>query len=616
MLLERAGQPVPVDVLTDALWGAQPVPRAGQKLQVHAHRLRRLLGEPERLSFTGGGYRLRVLPGELDAQRFETLVAEAVRATGREPRGTAQSLREALALWQGTPLGDLEVPVLADWAHRLSECRLTALETLYQAELAAGREAEVAGELAGLVRAHPLRERFHGLLMTALYRAGRPADALAAYRAAREVLASELGLEPGPALRGLQRRMLAGAPVGPDGGTPAGACPPAQLPVRVRGFTGREAELAELDRLLLAGGPGAVAVVAGTAGAGKTALAVHWAHRARARFPDGQLYVDLGGYGPGRPAGPEEALAGLLRGLGVDGAAMPPGRDERAARFRSLVDRRRLLVLLDNARSAEQVRPLLPGGTSCVTLVTSRDALAGLVAREGAHRICLDRLPAGDARALLRALAGERAAAEPAAAGALAERCARLPLALRVAAELVRSRPAGGVAALAAELARAEEALDLLDAGGDPRSAVRSVFWWSYRVLDPAAARVFRLLGLLPGEGADVRAVAALAGSGPRETRRVLGALLRAHLVERTAAGRFRVHGLLRAYAAELAGAAGEREAALERLRDHDRAAAAGADAGVPGGYGRVTGVCRGEAFRWPGGGRAAVLAAARDAGA
>lgn len=316
MLLERAGQPVPVDVLTDALWGAQPVPRAGQKLQVHAHRLRRLLGEPERLSFTGGGYRLRVLPGELDAQRFETLVAEAVRATGREPRGTAQSLREALALWQGTPLGDLEVPVLADWAHRLSECRLTALETLYQAELAAGREAEVAGELAGLVRAHPLRERFHGLLMTALYRAGRPADALAAYRAAREVLASELGLEPGPALRGLQRRMLAGAPVGPDGGTPAGACPPAQLPVRVRGFTGREAELAELDRLLLAGGPGAVAVVAGTAGAGKTALAVHWAHRARARFPDGQLYVDLGGYGPGRPAGPEEALAGLLRGLG------------------------------------------------------------------------------------------------------------------------------------------------------------------------------------------------------------------------------------------------------------------------------------------------------------
>ncbi|WP_159001259.1 AfsR/SARP family transcriptional regulator [Streptomyces sp. SBT349] len=589
MLLARAGRPVPVDELTDALWGERPDSRAEQRLQLHVHRLRRTLGEPERLSFVPNGYRLRVLPGELDAQRFESLVGEALGVVPRDPRRAVESLREALGLWRGMPVGDLDVPCLIDWAHRLTECRLTAIEALYQAELATGREAAVVGELADLVRAHPLRERLHGLLMTALYRAGRPSDALAAYRSARTALVGELGLEPGPELRALERRILAGEPVAPDGAGPPAACAPAQLPLDVGTFVGRKAELARLDGLLSAEGPVVISVVAGTAGVGKTALAVRWAHRVRERFPDGQLYVDLRGYGPDQPVTPDDALAGFLRALGLDGAAIPPDLDERAARFRTLVDRRRMLIVLDNARTVEQVRPLLPGSTTCFALVTSRDALAGLGAREGAHRIGLDRLPFGDARTLLHALLGDRVTAEPEAAAVLVERCARLPLALRIAAELVRAQPARGIAELAGELAHQQDALDLLDIEGDPYTAVRAVFSWSYRRLDAPVAQVFRLLGLHPGHDVDAHAVAALAGRGLRETRRTLDTLLRVHLVDQTPGGRYQPHDLLRAYAAELAAetdGADEREAALGRLLDHYLAAASAAmDAIAPNDY-------------------------------
>jgi tetratricopeptide (TPR) repeat protein len=306
---------------------------------------------------------------------------------------------------------------------------------------------------------------------------------------------------------------------------------------------------------------------------GKTALAVRWAHRVRERFPDGQLYVDLRGYGPDQPVAPEDALGGFLRALGQEGAAIPQNVAERAARFRTLLDGRRTLVVLDNARSVEQVRPLLPGSPSCFAVITSRDALAGLVAREGAHRVSLDRLSLAEAHRLLRELLGEaRVAAEPGAAGALIERCARLPLALRITAELARSQPSRTLADLAAELADQQGALDLLDIDGDPYTAVRAVFSWSYRRLDEAVARVFRLLGLHPGHDTDAHAVAALAGSGLRETRRALMALLRAHLVDQTSGGRYQPHDLLRAYAAELAAATdgpGEREAAMSRLLDY-----------------------------------------------
>ncbi len=589
MLLARADRPVPVDVLTDALWGDNQDLRVEQKLQIHVHRLRRTLGEPDRLSYVVEGYRLRVLPGELDAERFESLVAEAVGIARQEPRRAVAALHEALGLWGGTPFTDMDVPVLTDWAHRLIECRLTAVETLYQAKLACGQDAAVVGELTDLVSAHPFRERLHGLLMIALHRAGRRADALAAYHTARKALVTELGLEPGPGLRALEQRILSGEPVEPDGAGRPQAPPPAQLPVNVWGFVGREAELAELDGLLSAEAPAVISAVAGTAGVGKTALAVRWGHRVRERFPDGQLYVDLRGYGPDQPVSPEDALAGFLRALGVDGAAVPPDLAERAARFRTLVDRRRVLIVLDNARTVEQVRPLLPGSPSCFALVTSRDSLAGLVAREGAHRIGLGLLPFRDARGLLHELLGDRVAAEPEAADLLIERCARLPLALRIAAELIRAQPARGVAELADELAHQQEALDLLDIDSDAQTAVRAVFSWSYRRLDPAVARVFRLIGLHPGHDMDAYAVAALAGSGLRETRGALDALLRAHLIDQISGGRYQPHDLLRAYAAELAAdtdSAAEREAALVRLLHHYLGTASAAmDAVAPDDY-------------------------------
>lgn len=336
VLLARPGGGVPADTLSDALWGERPDERAAARLQLHIHRLRAFLGDPDRLAFGVDGYRLRVASGELDADRFETLIAEALRVRAREPGRAAVLLREALELWRGVPFAGLEVPLLDDWAHRLGERRLTAYEALYEAELACGNETAAVDGLSALVREHPLRERLHALLMTALYRAGRPADALAVYRTARERLVTELGLEPGPELRALERSVLAGEPIGRaarpgPSGAPAPPVPrtPAQLPADVTRFTGREAELAELDALLARpgnSGPVLVTAVAGTAGVGKTALAVRWAHRVRDRFPDGQLYVDLHGYGPDRPVAPEDALAGFLRALGVDGGSIPRSR--------------------------------------------------------------------------------------------------------------------------------------------------------------------------------------------------------------------------------------------------------------------------------------------------
>ncbi|WP_158102912.1 AfsR/SARP family transcriptional regulator [Lentzea kentuckyensis] len=569
VLLARANQPVPVDVLTDALWGDRPDPRAAQKLQLHVHRLRGVLDTPERLSFDAAGYQLRARQEEIDAERFEALVKAGVAASEQEPQRAIELLRAALTLWRGDPFADVEVPVLADWARRLAEGRLAAVEALYEAELACGLHEAVLGELTDLVREHPLRERLHGLLMTGLYRAGRRSEALEAYRRARQALVSELGLEPGPELRELQRRILADDLPEPEVRTGDHQEVPAQLPVDVRGFVGREAEVAELDGLLSAEAPVVITAVAGTAGVGKTALAVHWAHRVRDRFPDGQLYVDLRGYGPDEPVSPADALAGFLRALGLDGGAIPEDLDERAARFRTLLDQRKMLILLDNARTVDQVRPLLPASSSCRTLVTSRDSLAGLVARYGAHRIGLNRLPPAEAAGLLRELLGTRAHAEPDAVGALAERCARLPLALRIAAEMVRSRPGRTIGELADELADQQEALDLLDADDDPHTAIRAVFSWSYRRLDPAVARLFRFLGVHHGHDIDTHALAAMAGTGLRETRRTLDVLVRAHLVDATSTGRYQPHDLLRAYAAELAGTtddAADLDAALARL--------------------------------------------------
>jgi tetratricopeptide (TPR) repeat protein len=335
-----------------------------------------------------------------------------------------------------------------------------------------------------------------------------------------------------------------------------------------------------------------IAVLAGTAGVGKTALAVRWARRAAAAFPDGQLYVNLRGYDPGAPVRPGDALAGFLRALGLAGEDIPAGEDERAAAYRSLLDGRRMLVVLDNAASVEQARPLLPGSPTCLVIVTSRDSMAGLVARHGARRLALDMLPPADAIGLLRTLIGERVDAEPDAAAELAGQCARLPLALRVAAELAAATPDSRLAELAGELAGEQRRLDLFDAGGDERTAVRGVFSWSYRHLPAGPARAFRLIGLHPGPDFDAYAVAAVtaltgatAGSGGRpvtatQAKDALAVLARAHLVHPVGGGRYGMHDLLRAYARELAaaedGAVGQ-QAALTSLFDYYLGVAASA---------------------------------------
>jgi len=385
-----------------------------------------------------------------------------------------------------------------------------------------------------------------------------------------------------------------------QGGTPIRArvgtarVVPAQLPADVDLFTGRAGELAELDRLLTVtppqtGAPDAVggastavviSAVSGTAGVGKTALALRWAHRVRAGFPDGQLYVNLRGYDPDQPVSPADALARFLRALGVAGADIPLEVDERAASYRSLLDGQRILIVLDNAATVEQVRPLLPGTPSALVVVTSRDALAGLVARDGARRLDLDLLPPQDAVALLGALIEERVAAEPDAAAALAGQCARLPLALRIAAELAATRPTTPLATLVAELADEQRRLELLDAGGDPRTAVRAVFSWSYLHLPAEAAWAFRLLGPHPGPDLDPYATAALTHTTMEQAQHLLNVLARAHLIGPTGPGRYGMHDLLRAYAIDLTStedAENERRAALTRLFDHYLATACAA---------------------------------------
>jgi len=351
---------------------------------------------------------------------------------------------------------------------------------------------------------------------------------------------------------------------------------PHELPPDVQHFTGRVADLRRLDDLLVRAAGHAstviISAVSGTAGVGKTALAVHWAHRAADLFPDGQLYVDLHGYDVEQPVPPAEVLARFLRALGVDGTQIPSDLDERTSRFRTLVAHRRMLIVLDNASRVDQVRPLLPGTGSCVVVVTSRDALAGLVIRDGATRVDLDVLGIEDALDLLRRVLGPRVDAEPDAAAQLALRCARLPLALRIAAEFASTRTDISLDILAADLEDERHRLSLLDTGDDPRTAVRAVFSWSYQHLPADTARLFRLLGLFPGHDIGLPAISALADVDASETQRLADVLCAAHLVRIDSAFRVSTHDLLRIYAQERAIAdepEADRQAAIERLLDY-----------------------------------------------
>ena len=353
-------------------------------------------------------------------------------------------------------------------------------------------------------------------------------------------------------LTGAERERFSQSVVGdPVPAVPAAV--PAQLPPDVSHFLGRESQLEWLDGVITDAGTGLTAVVisavAGTAGVGKTALTVHWAHRVRDRFPDGQLYANLRGYDPHQPMTAGETLAGFLTALGVAGPDIPFDLDDRAARYRTAIAGRRMLIVLDNAGTVEQVRPLLPGSPTCAVVVTSRDSLGGLVVVDGARRIALDLLPLADAVELLGRLVGPRVDAEPDAARELAQFCAGLPLALRIAAELVASNPGRSLGELLAELADQRRRLDLLDVGGDPRAAIGTVFSWSLRHLPEPVVRTFGLLGHHPGPDFDAYAAAALAGLDVRQARELLERLAQAHLVHRVGPDRYGMHDLLRAYA-------------------------------------------------------------------
>jgi tetratricopeptide (TPR) repeat protein/DNA-binding SARP family transcriptional activator len=592
-----AGKPVFRDTLNDRIWSGRAPEGAASALYAHINRIRRALTagaygeEPAALARRSGGYVLEANPQDVDLHRFRRL-ALAARDRQRTDDERAGLLRGALDLWLGEPLADLP----GEWPARMrdswEEERLDAAVAWAQAVLRMGRPDEVIGPARELVDRHPLSERPVGVLMQALAAAGRDAEALECYAVARSRLVEALGAEPGRELQAVHQAILKGErPAGErPASRPAPQPVPAQLPPDVRGFTGRHDELDELDRLLVDTDDQSTAVVisavAGTAGVGKTALAVRWAHRVRDRFPDGQLYVDLRGYGPDRPVPAEKALARFLVNLGVAGQDIPLDVEDRAARYRTEINGRRMLVVLDNAASVEQIRPLLPGTRSCSVVVTSRDSLPGLVALHGGRRLDLGLLPRPDAVTLLRTLIGDRVDAEPEAAATLATQCARLPLALRVAAELATARPATPLADLVRELDDQAQRLQRLDAGGDPRAAVRAVFSWSYDHLPADAARAFRLAGLHPGSGLDAYATAGLTGTALADAKRSLDVLERAHLIHATGPGRYGTHDLLRAYARDQAGSQdteADRRAALTGLFDYYLAAAASArDARTP----------------------------------
>ncbi|MER5769359.1 BTAD domain-containing putative transcriptional regulator [Streptomyces sp. NPDC001985] len=584
-LLLAPNSVVPLSRLSEMTWDDEPPATAGKQLRNSVSALRERLGDTDqRLILTEEpGYRIRVGAERLDSLRFAAGVADSRRhaAEGRLDRAV-RAIRPALALWRGPALDGLGTPVLTRSAARLDEQRLSALELCGGWRLELGEHHEVADDLADLAHEHPLREGLHAQLMAALDRCGRRADALHVFHRLRTRLDEELGVGPGADVRRLHEQILRGEPRPRRAGRPhrdepsradgparaLGALPaprqpwtavspvPRQLPQTIRDFTGRADHLAALDALLPAAGGQAVVISAldGSGGVGKTTLAVHWAHRVQDRFPDGTLHTNLRGYGPGRPASPDEVLDDFLVALGVHPAAVPAGTGARSGLFRTLAAGRRILVLLDNANSAEQVRPLLPGVPGCMVVVTSRDSLTGLVVTEAAHRLTLDVLSPAEALSLVVGIIGPaRARAEPGAVEHLIRLCARLPLALRIAAGRAAAHAHVSVADIVTELDDDTARLDALSWGQDPYAAVRNVLDWSYEQLTAPQAHLFRRLGLHPGPDISASAAAALARLPLRETRRLLGALADAHLIEPSAHDRYRFHDLLRAYSDELA---------------------------------------------------------------
>lgn len=585
-LLMRPRLVVSGEELIDVIWDGEAPASAQVTLRSHVKRLRQGLGAQAgaRIVTQPAGYSIEVSDDELDVRRFAKLCERGTSAARAASWDQASGyLSEALALWRGPPLADIRSETLRrDEVPYLEELRLQALESRIETDLADGRLDDIVSELRSLTAGHPLRERFWHQLMQVLEELGRPAEALEVYARARETIADELGANPGIALQQLHQRILLGGTTRsareprPAAG-PVSMAVPRQLPAAVLHFVGRTHELQKLSKLLAedrgAAGVARITAIGGTAGVGKTALALHWAHQAADKFPDGQLYADLRGYHPAvKAADPAEVIGGFLSALQVHPERIPASLEAQAGLYRSLVAGKRMLVMLDNARDDAQVRPLLPGSLSCRVIVTSRRQLEGLAAAEGACLLNLDVLTDAEAADLFACRLGvDRLRAEPEAVTELTRQCARLPLALSIAAARAAPYPHLPLTALAAELADRRDRLDALDSG-DPNVDVRTVFSWSYRHLGGSSARMFRLLGLHPGPNITVPAAASLAGVPLADARKALRGLIRASLVAEPVAGRFAFHDLLRAYAVQQAEACDterERRQATIRMLDH-----------------------------------------------
>jgi DNA-binding SARP family transcriptional activator len=591
-LVLHANEPVSLDALAEAVWDGVASPKAAETLRSHVRRLRHALG-PQAGALIAAhdpGYLIRLAEPELDVLEFEALCRKAASAARAEAWSeVSQAAAQALALWRGTPLLDVSSQVLRDgFVPRLEQLRLQALEDGMEADLQLGHHARLIVELRELTARHPLRERFHAQLILALARTGRQAEALDAYRLARRELVEELGIEPGPELRQLQERILAGdvelvtsSPVAPAFAPAAAPPTPRQLPAAVRHFTGRRAELdallavaAEAARDAATGGTVVISAIDGMAGIGKTALAVHAAHQLAEKFPDGQLFIDLHGYTQGyAPRSAGDVLDWLLRTLGVPPQRIPQDADERAALYRQQLADTRTLILLDNAADEAQVRPLLPGSAGSLALITSRRRLKGL---DDAYPLPLDVLPQADAITLLRTVAGrQRTAADDPVLAEIAELCGKLPLALRIAGALLRHRPTWSPEHLAEPLRDQQRRIGALS---DGERDLGAVFDLSYQALADNQQLLFRHLGLIPGPDIDAYATAALIDTDPARAEQLLQELVEHNLLAEPTLGRYQMHDLVRAHAQAAHNPGDQSDGAVGRLLDYFQHTAARAD--------------------------------------
>jgi DNA-binding SARP family transcriptional activator/tetratricopeptide (TPR) repeat protein len=586
-LLVDVGRVVAGDVLVDRVWGEDAPRDARGTLSAHLSRIRRLLdeatqdGDRAALVYRSGGYVLDVDPARVDVVCWRQLVA-AARVPGYPVGRRLDLLREAVALWHGEALAGLAGLWATFTRQAWREEQVDVMVAWADEELRAGDPATVVGPLTELAGERPLAESVTAVLMRALAATGRPAEALRLFAEARERLAEELGTSPGPALSGVHQWILRND-VATVRALRSGARPgrsvPQQLPAPVPYFTGRTAALTQLTSLLQARPEQAattvICAIVGTAGVGKTALAVHWAHQVADRFPDGQLYVNLRGFDPtGALLDPADVIRQFLDVLDVPARRIPSDLEALAAGYRSALAGRQILILLDNARDAAHVRPLLPGAPGCLVLITSRSQLTGLVAADGAHPVNLDLLEPAEARHMLaHRLGPERTNAEPDAVDDIVDYCARLPLALAIAAARAATHPHLPLGELAAELRDAANRLDTLTTThDDPATDLRTVFSWSYHALAPATRRLFWLLGAHPGPDISTAAAASLAGTTRRVVRTLLVQLTRANLLAEHTSGRYTCHDLLRVYATELAHTTDpdpDRHAATHRFLDH-----------------------------------------------